>query len=63
MKVKLVKKLADVLNGVDLTKVGVGDTLDLKSHQAVLLIREGWAESVEESSTNRSERKNGLADG
>jgi hypothetical protein len=43
MRVKLVRKLANVLNGIDLTKVSVGDVINVAPHQAALLILEGWA--------------------
>jgi hypothetical protein len=43
MRVKLVRKFASVLNGIDLTKVSVGDVISVAPHQAVLLILEGWA--------------------
>ena len=46
MKVKLVKKFADALNGIDLTKVRVGDTIDLMPYQGALLIAEGWGEQA-----------------
>ena len=46
MRVQLIRKLADVLNGIDLTKVCVGDVFDLKTHHAVLLVAEGWAVPV-----------------
>ena len=44
MRIKLVRKFANSLNGIDLTRVTVGDIVELKPQQAVLLIREGWAE-------------------
>ena len=50
MRVKLVRKFANALNGIDLTTVDVGDIVELKPHQAALLIREGWAEPLEEPS-------------
>ena len=59
MKVKLIRKFANAIDGIDLSRVRVGDTFDLKSHQAVLLIREGWAEPFEEQSAKKSEQKNG----
>ena len=46
MRVKLVRKLADVLNGVDLSKISVGDMVDLIPYQAQMLILEGWAEEA-----------------
>jgi hypothetical protein len=44
MKVKLVRKFANAINGIDLSNVGVGDILELSAYHAALLIREGWAE-------------------
>ena len=46
MRVKLVRKFADVLNGIDLTEMRVGDVIDLKPRYAAILIVEGWAEPV-----------------
>ena len=43
MKVRLIKKLAECLDGVDLSHHRVGDLLDLQSREAELLIAEGWA--------------------
>jgi hypothetical protein len=43
MRVKIVRKFANVLNGIDLTKVSVGDVVNLMPDQAALLIAEGWA--------------------
>jgi hypothetical protein len=47
LRVRLIRKLAERVNGVDLSKVHVGDSLDLPSKDARLLIAEGWAELVE----------------
>ena len=44
MKVKLVRKYANVLNGIDLSHVRVGDVLELSGYHAALLVGEGWAE-------------------
>jgi hypothetical protein len=46
MRVKLVRKFANALNGIDLTKVSVGDIVHVKPHEAAMLIAEGWAEEV-----------------
>jgi hypothetical protein len=48
MRVRLTRKLADSLDGVDLSFAHVGDTLDLIRHEAELLIVEGWAEGMTE---------------
>lgn len=44
LRVRLIRKLADFVNGVNLTKVQVGDCVDLPSKDARMLIAEGWAE-------------------
>ena len=43
MKVRLTQKLAELINGVDLSKAHTGDTLDLTEKDARTLIAEGWA--------------------
>ena len=42
--IRLTRKLAAYLNGLDLSKVEVGDVIFLPEPHAVMLIREGWAE-------------------
>jgi hypothetical protein len=51
MRVRLVRKLANVLNGIDLSHVKVGDVLNLLPHQAAVLVAEGWAEETERAPT------------
>lgn len=46
LRVRITRKFADHLNGVDLSRVRVGDVLDLSERDALILIREGWAELV-----------------
>ena len=43
MRIRLTRKLADCLDGVDLSHYSVGDVLDLPRREAHLLIAEGWA--------------------
>jgi hypothetical protein len=43
MKVRLTRKLADRIDGVELEGCRVGDVLDLPSPDAQLLIAERWA--------------------
>jgi hypothetical protein len=45
MQVRLTRKLADCIDGVDLRSHQVGEILDLPLHDAHLLIAEGWAEA------------------
>jgi hypothetical protein len=46
-RVQLVRKLADVIDGVDLSGYSVGDTIALSPNEARLLIAEHWAVSAE----------------
>ena len=43
MCVRLVKKLADVIDDIDLSRARIGDIMTLTVQEAVLLIAEGWA--------------------
>ena len=43
MGLRLTRKLAEVIDGVDLTGRSVGDILKLPASEARLLIAEGWA--------------------
>jgi len=45
-RVRLIRKLAPILNGVDLSRVNVGDVIYVPEATAAMLIREGWAELV-----------------
>jgi len=49
--VRLTKKLADCLDGVDLAGRHVGDLLDLPAREARLLIAEHWATPAERRRT------------
>ncbi len=42
--VRLTRKYADMIDGVDLSDAKVGDELNLSPHEADVLIAEGWAE-------------------
>ena len=44
MQVRLLRKLADVVDGIDLSGRVVGEIIDLPEEQADLLVAEGWAE-------------------
>ena len=47
LRVRITRKLAEVLNGVDVSRVQEGDCVDLSARDARLLIAEGWAELVD----------------
>jgi len=44
--VKLTRKFAQVIDGVNIARAHVGDRLELPQHEAEVLIAEGWAELV-----------------
>jgi hypothetical protein len=43
MKVRLTRKLADCLDGIDVSMHHVGDVIDLSPPEAQLLLAEEWA--------------------
>lgn|SRR5688572_17449698 len=47
MLIRLTRKLADCIDGVDLSHYSVGDVLDLPAWEARLLIAEAWASPSE----------------
>ena len=47
LRVRLIKKLADSLDGVDVSGLRVGDCADLPPALARTLILEGWAEMAD----------------
>jgi hypothetical protein len=47
MAVRLTRKLADMIDGIDLSAFRVGDVLHLPWRGAWILIAEGWAEMIE----------------
>jgi len=47
MLIRLTRKLAERVDGIDLSRSREGDVLDLSRHDAHLLVAEGWAVSYE----------------
>jgi hypothetical protein len=43
MKVRLIRKLAQLMNGVDVSNHEVGDIIDLPPRKGRMLVAEGWA--------------------
>jgi hypothetical protein len=43
MQIRLTRKFATVINGIDLSSYKVGDILDLRDRDAQMLVDEGWA--------------------
>jgi hypothetical protein len=57
MKVRLTKKLAEMLDGVDLSTHRVGEVFDLPTSEARLMIAEQWAELVDDDTPCSRPRK------
>jgi len=53
MRVRLTRRFAECVDGIDLSQHRVGDFLDLSPHDADLLIAEGWA-TAEASANERA---------
>lgn len=47
--VRLTRKLAQCLNGIDLSSVSAGDRIELSQRDAEMLIAEGWAAPIAEA--------------
>ena len=56
LSVRLTRKYANMIDGVNLTDAHVGDRLGLPQHDAEMLIAEGWAEHSPRRSTHKPER-------
>jgi len=52
MLVRLTKKFADALDGIDLSQWHVGEIVAVSRHEAALLIAEGWAEPDHEGAAD-----------
>jgi len=53
VRVRLIYKFANLLDGVDVSHVRVGDAIDVSDSAAELLIAEGWAERIEDPDSER----------
>ena len=53
MHIRLTRKFARVLNGLDLRAFSVGDVIELEDRFGHMLLREGWAELVPPVTDNR----------
>jgi hypothetical protein len=49
VRVRLMVKLAEAVNGLDLSQCHEGDTIELDSRDAAMLLAEGWAELIDET--------------
>jgi len=57
MRIRLVRKLADAIDGVDISEYAVGDVIDLPPGAARLLIAERWAASAATPARRRDVRQ------
>jgi len=48
VRVRLTRKLAAVINGLDVSSIAIGDVVELAPSSAAMLIAEGWAELADE---------------
>lgn len=55
MYIRITKKLAQTLNGLDLRAFEVGEVVDLPHRFATMLMTEGWAEAVRDQPGDTSE--------
>jgi hypothetical protein len=51
MKVRLMRKFAEFIDGVDLTHRHVGDVIDVSHQEAEILMAEEWAAPADDSTT------------
>ena len=51
MRIRLTRKLADELDGIDLSPYGAGDVFEAPRYEAELLIAEAWAVAADEPGT------------
>jgi len=56
MWICLTRKLADELDGVDVSRCAEGDMLEVPHHDAEVLIAEGWARPTRDSERNSAVR-------
>lgn len=47
IKVRLTRKFAEILNGIDLSRTKAGEEIELSKREADLLIAEGWASPLD----------------
>jgi hypothetical protein len=57
MKVWLTRKHADRIDGIDLRRYAVGDTIELPRQEACLLLAERWAQPERRTTQGRQTRK------
>ena len=56
-KVRLTRKFAQSLNGIDLSQVKAGDEIEVCLRDAEMLIAEGWAAPIAEANDRPAQRR------
>ena len=57
VKVRLTRKFANILNGIDLSRVRAGEDVELEAREAQLLIAEGWADPQDHAADRPTRRR------
>jgi RNA-binding protein YlmH len=57
IRVRLTRKLAAKMQGVDVSKRKVGDVIELPDEQATLMVQAGWAERVAETERKKAAKR------
>lgn len=61
VKVRLTRKFAQVLNGIDLSRIKPGEEVELAARDAQLLVAEGWASPVDTADDRPARRPRSAA--
>ena len=56
MKVRLTKRFAEMINGVDLSRVCAGEIIDVSPRDAGILLAEEWAMTVQDAAAEQPRR-------
>jgi len=57
MKIRLTRKFSQLINGIDLSQVREGDTLELPARDADMLVAEGWAVAADGMDRDRAQER------
>lgn len=56
IRVRLTRKFAQIINGIDLTRARAGEELDLSARDAEVLVAEGWAALIDKADEKPARR-------
>jgi len=54
MRIRLTRKFAELIDGIDLSRRRVGDVIDIPAHDARTLMAEGWAVPDDDARVGRA---------